>query len=106
MKPAVNQYFVNSNNINDTEITLSGDNAYIFHNITGKCGENDTDCEMGLSLSMWMKQEPLDYVENVESAPTSGNIRRSTLNIILIDGNRHFAKYYRCEFRMTATYLI
>ncbi|CAB4019932.1 Hypothetical predicted protein [Paramuricea clavata] len=85
MKPAVNQHFVNSNNTEETEITLSGDNAYIFHNITGKCGENDTDCEMGLSLSMWMKQEPLDYVENIESAPTpginGGNVEKKIFSI-------------------------
>ena len=73
MKPEIDEQFVNANNNETTDnISLSGDNAYIFRNITGRCGDNNTNCEMGFSLAMWMKQEPIDYVENVESSPTSG----------------------------------
>ena len=73
MKPTISEHFVSPNNTNDSVLTLSGDNAYVSRSMTGRCGEDNTDCEMGLSLSMWMKPEPLDIVENVEPAPTPGN---------------------------------
>ena len=73
MKSAINERFVNSDKALETDLTLSGENAYVFRNITGRCGENNTDCEMGLSLSMWMNQEPVEYAENVKVPPTSGS---------------------------------
>ncbi|XP_028409028.1 uncharacterized protein LOC114531613 isoform X2 [Dendronephthya gigantea] len=75
VKPEIDEQFVNANSNETTDsISLSGNKAYIFRNVTGRCGDNNTNCEMGFSLAMWMKQEPIDYMENVESPPTSERI--------------------------------
>ena len=42
---------------NTSELSIAGRHSLLLHNLTPRCGFNNTNCQPGLSLAMWMKAD-------------------------------------------------
>lgn len=56
--PESHKYYMPAENAsNTTELSIAGRHSLLVHNVTARCALNNTDCQPGLSLAMWMKPD-------------------------------------------------
>lgn len=53
-------------------MTLANQPEVLNKNVSGKCGENSSECQDGLSLAMWMKHDML--LDNRHSTSKPGEM--------------------------------